>query len=162
MDPTSNQTLQFLTEFYPQILDSVPQQVLRFGLPNPVISWIFALFTGILLVISITGNSLMIYLYSRYKTLRSPANKLVINLALANMLMHSKSWILIVNGLDGGPLLGSLGKQNHFLPILLFIRSGASEASVATITQLISCSKCQNWTLYSIEYLTIFSNFSNF
>ena len=45
----------------------------------------------------------------RYKTLRTAGNKLVVNLAIANFIMHSKSWVLIVNGIAGGPILGELG-----------------------------------------------------
>lgn len=110
-----NQTLQFLTEFYPQSLGSVPEDVLDFGLPDKGMTLFFVVFVAVLMAISVTGNSIMIYLYGRYKTLRTPANKLVINLALANMLMHGKSWILIVNGIDGGPLLGDVGKKIVFV-----------------------------------------------
>ena len=63
-----------------------------------------------MLIISIIGNVIMFYLYSRFKALRTPSNMLVINLSTANFLMHSKSWVLIVNSIDGGPLLGDIGK----------------------------------------------------
>ena len=49
----------------------------------------------------------------RHKTLRTPGNKLVINLALANLIMHAKSWVLIVNGFYGGPVLGELGEKRN-------------------------------------------------
>ena len=65
----------------------------------------------VFLIISLTGNGFMIYLYSRFKILRTPSNHLVINLAVADFLMHSKSWVLIVNSIDGGPLLGDIGKS---------------------------------------------------
>ena len=48
-------------------------------------------------------------MFCRHKTLRTPSNKLVINLAIMNFIMHSKSWVLIVNGIYGGPILGELG-----------------------------------------------------
>ena len=51
---------------------------------------------------------MLVYFY-RYKTLRTAGNKLVVNLAIANFIMHSKSWVLIVNGIAGGPILGELG-----------------------------------------------------
>lgn len=51
----------------------------------------------------------MIFLYFRHKTLRTAANKLVINLAFSNAIMHVKSWVIIVNGIHGGPILGEIG-----------------------------------------------------
>lgn len=111
-DSTSlrNQTLSYLLKYYPQSLKTIPDDVLEFGLPNRTVTLIYVFFIGLLMAISMTGNSLMMYLYGRHKTLRTPANKLVINLAVANFIMHGKSWILIVNGIDGGPLLGDWGK----------------------------------------------------
>ena len=54
----------------------------------------------------------------RYKTLRTAGNKLVVNLAIANFIMHSKSWVLVVNGIAGGPILGELGMIGYrkYLP----------------------------------------------
>ena len=83
---------------------------LKFGLPSRQSTLVFAAVNAIFLIISLIGNVIMFYLYSRFKVLRTPSNMLVINLSLANFLMHSKSWILIVNSIDGGPLLGDIGK----------------------------------------------------
>ena len=44
-----------------------------------------------------------------HKSLRTSGNKLVINLAFSNILMHTKSWIIIINGFAGGPVLGKWG-----------------------------------------------------
>ena len=49
----------------------------------------------------------------RHKTLRTASNKLVINLAFSNAIMHIKSWVIIVNGLHGGPILGDFGKAYY-------------------------------------------------
>ena len=50
------------------------------------------------------------FFFPRHKTLRTASNKLVINLAFSNAIMHIKSWVIIVNGLHGGPILGDFGK----------------------------------------------------
>ena len=51
--------------------------------------------------------------FPRHKTLRTASNKLVINLAFSNAIMHIKSWVIIVNGLHGGPILGDFGKAYY-------------------------------------------------
>ena len=61
-----NQTLKYLVEHFPQILDYVPEDVLEFGIPNRYITVLVALVTSVLLIISLIGNSLMIFLYARY------------------------------------------------------------------------------------------------
>jgi hypothetical protein len=44
-----------------------------------------------------------------HSTLRTKGNKLVINLSVANLLMHIKGWVIITNGAYGGPILGEFG-----------------------------------------------------
>ena len=59
---------------------------------------------------------LIIFQFFRHQTLRTPSNKLVINLAFSNSIMHGKSWVLIVNGISGGPILGKFGKlKNEYI-----------------------------------------------
>ena len=106
-----NATRSYLIENYPQSLASIPEEVLNFGIPNRIFTAVFGAFCAILLVISLTGNSLMFYIYSKFTILRTPSNMLVINLCVANCLMHGKSWVLVVNSIDGGPLLGNFGKS---------------------------------------------------
>ena len=55
-------------------------------------------------------SSFTTVVFFRHKTLRTAANKLVINLAFSNAIMHIKSWVIIVNGFYGGPILGDIGK----------------------------------------------------
>ena len=61
-----NATLAFLRENYPQILPCVPEDVLEFGLPDQVGTILAVLFIFGCLITSVTGNSLMIFLYGRY------------------------------------------------------------------------------------------------
>jgi hypothetical protein len=55
------------------------------------------------------------FLLLRYQDIRTPGNKLVINLALSDIIMHMKSWVLIINGFHGGPMLGGVGKSNGII-----------------------------------------------
>jgi hypothetical protein len=48
--------------------------------------------------------------FSRQRSLRTPTHKLVIYLSVSSLTMHLKSWIPIVNGFYGGPVLGEFGQ----------------------------------------------------
>ncbi len=104
--------LDFLIDQYPSFIKYVPDQVLEFGVPNRAISSLAGMFIMCLSLASLIGNSLIMYLYFKHSTLRTTSNKLVINLSFSNMLMHTKSWIIIINGFAGGPYLGGKGKEN--------------------------------------------------
>lgn len=68
---------------------------------------------------------LTLALLFRHKGLRTAGHKLVINLAVSNSIMHSKSWVIIVNGYSGGPLLGEWGKlRRHVCCLELHIEVG--------------------------------------
>ena len=56
------------------------------------------------------GNSLVCYVYLKTSSLRTPSNRLLLSLTLSDLLMMSKSWILIVNAWENGPVLGILGR----------------------------------------------------
>ena len=65
MSEIRNETLMYLEEHFPQILDYVPDDVLEFGIPNRIIMILATIYIGILFLISLGGNSLLIYLYIR-------------------------------------------------------------------------------------------------
>ena len=65
MSEIRNETLLYLEEHFPQILDYVPDDVLEFGIPNRIIMILATIYIGVLFLISLGGNSLMIYLYIR-------------------------------------------------------------------------------------------------
>lgn len=105
-----NATLDFLKEHYPDFVDCVPKEVLTFGLPDRFICVVAGILILILSLVSLSGNILLIYLYFKHSTLRTSANKLVVNLSFTNALMHFKSWIIIINCIAGGPILEEMGK----------------------------------------------------
>ena len=56
----------------------------------------------------------------RHKSLReNPSHKLVISIALFGILKESKSWVNILNGFYGGPIMGKIGKNNTKEGILI-------------------------------------------
>ena len=114
MSNSTNLTLNFLNKFSPSIVKYAPTEVLSFGALDYKLSLLTGLIICTLSLISLTGNFLMMILYVKHKTLRTSSNKLVVNLTCSNTLMHIKSWIVIVNGIAGGPILGPFGKKNKF------------------------------------------------
>ncbi|XP_014240082.1 opsin-1 [Cimex lectularius] len=103
------------------VVDSVPPEMLhlvdahwyQFPPMNPLWHGILGFVIGVLGVISIVGNGMVIYIFSSTKTLRTPSNLLVVNLAFSDFLMmttmsppmviccYYETWVL-------GPLLCEL------------------------------------------------------
>ena len=61
-----NDTLEYLKKHYPGILPCVRDDILEFGLPDRGITIFTVIVNSVLLVISVIGNSLMVFLYARY------------------------------------------------------------------------------------------------
>ena len=111
MSNTSNVTLEFLRKFNPSILKHTPIEVLTFGPLDYKLSVLTGSIIAFISFLSLAGNFLMMMLYITYRTLRTGSNKLVMTLTCSNTLMHIKSWIIVVNGLAGGPVLGRFGRE---------------------------------------------------
>ncbi|KAF6207831.1 hypothetical protein GE061_016280 [Apolygus lucorum] len=71
----------------------------------------FAGLYALLTVTSFTGNFLVIFMISNCRSLRTPSNLLVLNLAVSDLMMLSKGPIFIYNSLHFGPALGIAGCQ---------------------------------------------------
>lgn len=77
------------------VVDKVPPEMLhlvdvhwyQFPPINPLWHTFLGLFIGTLGLISIIGNGMVIYIFTSTKSLRTPSNLLVINLALSDFLM---------------------------------------------------------------------------
>nr|QWV42633.1 long wavelength sensitive opsin 1 [Trichodes sinae] len=77
------------------VVDKVPPDMLhlvdhywyQFPPLNPLWHGILGFVIGILGVVSVAGNGMVIYIFSSTKTLRTPSNFLVMNLALSDFLM---------------------------------------------------------------------------
>ena len=60
------------------------------------------------------GNGLVLFVYIKDSSLRTPSNRLLISLTMADILMMSKSWVLVVNAWYNGPVLGMPGNNSYF------------------------------------------------
>ncbi|CAH1403579.1 unnamed protein product [Nezara viridula] len=103
------------------VVDSVPPEMLHLVDPhwyqfppmNPLWHGILGFVIGVLGVISIVGNGMVIYIFTCTRTLRTPSNLLVVNLAFSDFLMmvcmspamvincYHETWVL-------GPLMCEL------------------------------------------------------
>jgi len=57
----------------------------RFSPMDPMMSKILGVFTLVILIISCCGNGVVVYIFGGTKSLRTPANLLVLNLAFPEM-----------------------------------------------------------------------------
>ncbi|XP_021916766.1 rhodopsin isoform X1 [Zootermopsis nevadensis] len=71
----------------PEMLHLVDPHWYQFPPLNPLWHGILGLVIGVLGVVSVTGNGMVIYIFSSTKSLRTPSNLLVVNLAFSDFLM---------------------------------------------------------------------------
>ncbi|XP_041971319.1 opsin Rh3-like isoform X2 [Aricia agestis] len=77
------------------------------------------------------GNVIVLMMYLRCRSLRTPGNILVANLALSDFLMLAKTPIFIVNSFHLGPVLGRTG-----CVIYGFVGGLSGTTSIATLTAI--------------------------
>lgn len=76
-------------------------------------------------VVGCFGNAFVIFMFGSRKSLRTPANILVMNLAICDFLMLVKCPIAIYNNIKEGPALGDTGrpKENEYCSPILYAAS---------------------------------------
>ncbi|KAI1303687.1 Opsin, ultraviolet-sensitive [Halotydeus destructor] len=102
----------------------VPQHWLQFE-PVPCSNhFVLAIVYSVIFVPGFCGNVMLITLFFRVRTLRSPSNTISINLALGDLVMNMKIPFFIYNCLHCKPALGIKGKgtQGSSLSRLLYVR----------------------------------------
>lgn len=82
---------------------------LQFLPPHNINHYVLAVLYLIIMIIGLVGNLFVISIFIRSPSLRTPANALVMNLAISDALMMSKMPVFIFNSLSLGPVLGSVG-----------------------------------------------------
>ncbi|XP_036337536.1 neuropeptide SIFamide receptor-like [Rhagoletis pomonella] len=104
---------------------------LQFEPPSTRTYYIMAIIYIIISSVGCLGNSLVIFMFLRCKSLRTPANTLVINLAVSDLLMLMKCPIAIYNNFKQGPALGDAGCR-----IYGFVGGLSGTASIGTLTAI--------------------------
>ncbi|XP_032513103.2 opsin, ultraviolet-sensitive-like isoform X1 [Danaus plexippus] len=104
---------------------------LQFPPPKPSLHYTLAVLYIMLALIGLLGNSIVLLMYYRCRTLRTPGNILVANLALSDFLMLAKTPIFIFNSFHLGPALGKTG-----CVIYGFAGGLSGTTSIATLTAI--------------------------
>lgn len=88
------------------VVDKVPPDMLylidphwyQFPPMNPLWHGILGLVIGVLGFVSVTGNGMVVYIFATTKTLRTPSNLLVVNLAFSDFcMMLTMSPTMVIN-----------------------------------------------------------------
>ncbi|XP_063853659.1 opsin, ultraviolet-sensitive-like [Scylla paramamosain] len=80
-----------------------------FEAPNPFLHYMLAVFYIFFMFAALVGNGVVIWVFTSAKSLRTPSNMFVINLALLDFIMMVKTPVFIVNSFNEGPVWGKLG-----------------------------------------------------
>ncbi|TMW51483.1 hypothetical protein DOY81_003454 [Sarcophaga bullata] len=95
----------------PEEISHIPEHWLQFQEPPESMHFLLAMLYIFFTIMSLTGNGLVIWVFTAAKSLRTPSNMLVINLALCDFFMMAKTPIFIYNSFKRGFALGNLGCQ---------------------------------------------------
>ena len=72
---------------------------------------LFSIVYGLLAATGLSGNGLIIYIWWRFRSVRTASNYLILSLSLADFFMESKVIIFLINAFYGGPQLGIAGAK---------------------------------------------------
>ncbi|KAL4716659.1 hypothetical protein ACJJTC_008294 [Scirpophaga incertulas] len=96
----------FYTDEY---LPLINRHWLRFPPPDPAINYVLGTLYIVMMIVGCSGNALVLYMYFKCRSLRTPGNILVANLALSDFFMLAKTPVFIFNSFHFGPALGKPG-----------------------------------------------------
>ncbi|XP_011306382.1 opsin, ultraviolet-sensitive [Fopius arisanus] len=95
----------------PEELIHIPEHWLVYPEPKPAFHYLLALVYVAFTFVALLGNGLVIWIFGVAKSLRTPSNMFVINLAFCDFMMMLKTPIFIYNSYHNGFALGNLGCQ---------------------------------------------------
>lgn len=111
----------------PEELSTIPEHWLSYPEPNASLHYLLGTLYIAFTFFSLIGNGLVLWIFSSAKSLRTPSNVFVINLAFCDFIMMTKTPIFIYNSFNRGYALGHLGCQ-------VFALMGALSGIGAAIT----------------------------
>ncbi|XP_076639783.1 ultraviolet-sensitive opsin [Colletes latitarsis] len=110
----------------------IPEHWLVFPEPNPSLHYLLALLYVLFTFLALLGNGLVIWIFCAAKSLRTPSNMFVVNLAICDFFMMIKAPIFIYNSINTGFALGHLGCQIFaFIGSLTGIGAAMTNAAIA-------------------------------
>ncbi|KAJ6643342.1 Opsin Rh3, partial [Pseudolycoriella hygida] len=84
-----------------------------------------------IMTVGLLGNALVIFMFLRCRSIRTPCNTLIFNLAISDFIMLAKAPIVIYNSFKLGPALGEFVCR-----IYGFVGGLTGTASIATLTAI--------------------------
>ncbi|XP_068232334.1 opsin, ultraviolet-sensitive-like isoform X2 [Palaemon carinicauda] len=96
-------------------LDIVDPHWMTFETPNPYLHYMLGVIYIGLMVAAVCGNGVVIWIFSSAKSLQTPSNMFVVNLAFLDLIMMLKAPIFIFNAFNEGPVFGTLGCEIYGL-----------------------------------------------
>nr|QRI42697.1 ultraviolet sensitive opsin 1 [Agrilus planipennis] len=113
-------------------LAHIPAHWLTFPEPNPMIHYSLGLLYCFFCFFALLGNGLVIWIFSTAKSLRTPSNMFVVNLAILDFIMMVKTPIFIYNSFNKGFASGILGcKIFAFIGSISGIGAASTNACIA-------------------------------
>ncbi|XP_052129432.1 opsin, ultraviolet-sensitive-like isoform X2 [Frankliniella occidentalis] len=118
--------------FTPADLEVVHNHWLGFPPHSPTVHYVLAAAYTVIMTLGVFGNLLVLYMFCRCRSLRSPANILIANLAISDFFLLAKMPVFIYNSMYFGPILGQIGNDVYgFLGGLTGAVSIANLAAIA-------------------------------
>ncbi|XP_066982462.1 opsin, ultraviolet-sensitive-like [Macrobrachium rosenbergii] len=93
----------------PEYMDYVSPHWKTFEAPNPFLHYMLGVFYICFMFAALSGNGVVIWVFSSAKSLRTPSNMFVVNLAILDFIMMLKTPIFIMNSFNEGPIWGKKG-----------------------------------------------------
>ncbi|XP_031624823.1 opsin, ultraviolet-sensitive-like [Contarinia nasturtii] len=95
----------------PDELATIPDHWLSYDEPNVSIHYLLGTLYIAFTIVALLGNGLVLWIFTSAKSLRTPSNIFVVNLALCDFVMMLKTPIFIYNSFTHGYTLGHAGCQ---------------------------------------------------
>uniref|UniRef100_T1H6W2 G-protein coupled receptors family 1 profile domain-containing protein n=1 Tax=Megaselia scalaris TaxID=36166 RepID=T1H6W2_MEGSC len=95
----------------PEELKYIPSHWLNYEEPQQSMHYLLGMMYIFFMCMSLVGNGLVIWIFLSAKSLRTPSNILVVNLALCDFFMMAKTPVFIYNSFSQGYAMGHLGCQ---------------------------------------------------
>nr|CAD7426725.1 unnamed protein product [Timema monikensis] len=110
----------------------IPEHWMSYPEPNPLYHYTLALLYTVFCFVALIGNGLVIWIFTSAKSLQTPSNVFVVNLAICDFMMMMKTPIFIYNSFNLGFASGFLGCQIFaFVGSLSGIGAGMTNAFIA-------------------------------
>ncbi|XP_077289096.1 rhodopsin 3 [Arctopsyche grandis] len=116
----------------PEEMKQIPEHWLKYQEPEASMHFLLGLIYAAFTVLSLVGNGLVLWIFSSAKSLQTPSNIFVVNLAFCDFMMMAKTPIFIYNCFHRGFAAGILGCQVFaFMGSLSGIGAGMTNACIA-------------------------------